>query len=57
MSGAGYEAHSSVAKPTELRTPIPFLFNHLTKFEEAGSGIIAAHKVDKMDTGKREINK
>jgi hypothetical protein len=42
-------------KPTELQTPIPFLFNHLTKFKEAGSGITASHKVNKMDTGKQEI--
>jgi hypothetical protein len=56
MSGAGYEAQSSVPKITELQTPTPFLFNHLTKFKEAGSGITAAHKVNKMDTGKQEIN-
>ena len=43
-------------KPTELQTPIPFLFYHLTKFKEAGSGITASHKVNKMDTGKQEIN-
>jgi len=55
-SGAGYEVQSSVPKPTELQTPIPFLFNHLTKFKEAGSGITPAHKVNKMDTGKQEIN-
>jgi hypothetical protein len=55
-SGAGYETQSSVPKPTELQTPIPFPFNHLAKFQEAGSGITAAHKVTKMDTGKQEIN-
>jgi hypothetical protein len=42
--------------PTELQTPIPFLFNHLTKFKEAGSGITSSHKDNKMETGKQEIN-
>jgi len=56
MSGAGYDAQSSIPKHTDLQTPIPFLFNQLTKFKEAGSGITAAHKVNKMDTWKQEIN-
>lgn len=56
ISGTGYEAQSSVPKSTQLQTPIPFLFNHLNKFQEAGSGITAAYKVNKMDTGKQEIN-
>lgn len=55
-SGAGYEAQSSIPKHTELQATIPFLFNHLTKFKEAGSGITAAHEVNKMGTWKQEIN-
>jgi len=56
MSGAGYEAQSSIPKHTELQKPTPFLFNYLIKFKEAGSGITAAHKVNKMDTCKLEIS-
>jgi hypothetical protein len=55
-TGVGYEAQSSVSKPTKLQTPNPFPFNHLAKFKEAGSGIAGTHKVNKMDTGKQEIN-
>jgi hypothetical protein len=57
MSGAGYKAQSSVPNPTELQTLIPFLFNHLTKFKEAGSSTTAAQRVNNMDTGKQEINR
>jgi hypothetical protein len=55
-SGAAYEVQSSVPKPTKLRTPNLFPFIHLAKFKEVGSGITAAHQVNKMDTGKQEIN-